>query len=79
VRRSTSTSKLGGASRVQVVLEGDDCKPHERAYRFLQFEMLQAIANDPALTQCGVSYFDTLNIRHNGTCWVAVAEATAGG
>lgn len=79
MNRSTSSTKLGSQTRTQVVLETDECKPTERTYRFLQFELLRAIADDPALTQCGLAYFDTLTIRHNGKCWIAVAEATTGG
>lgn len=76
MRRSTSTSRLGNASRIQVIIESDDCKPTDRTYRFLQFETLQAIASDPSLTQCGATHFDNLVYRHNGQCWVAIAEAT---
>ena len=79
MNRSTSSTTVGNVKRTQVVLESDECKPTDRAYRFLQFELLRAIADDPTLTQCGLSYFDTLQIRHNGKCWVAVAESTSGG
>ncbi len=77
MKKSQSISKLGnGMTRTQVVLETEDCKTTDQTSRFLQFELLRAIADDASLTQCGTSYFDSLSVRHNGKCWVAVAEAT---
>ena len=75
--RTQSTAKIGTMTRTQVVLQSDPCKPSDRAYRFLKFEMLRAIADDPSLTQCGMADWTTLTISHNGNHWTAVAEAEA--
>jgi hypothetical protein len=57
-------------------METEECSSDEPAkYIYQQHYLLETISLDPALTYCGLAPFETLKIYHNGTAWVADAEA----
>ncbi|WNM70280.1 hypothetical protein [Myxococcus phage Mx1] len=61
--------------RHRVVVESDECIANTQHSRFIQFELLQGVASDPALTACGPSVFQTMKMYHDGSKWVVECEA----
>lgn len=66
-----------GEDRVRYVtmLESDICTLGTQMARFLQFELLRTVANDPAISACGLNDFQKLKMSHDGMRWVIEAEA----
>lgn len=76
MRRSQKILPIGAdLIRVVVRLETDDAPPNSPLYRYHQFHLLRTLAEQPDLTNCGLSAFQKLTIHHNGERWIAEAEA----
>jgi hypothetical protein len=45
--------------------------------RMRQYQFLSELIGQWQLLACGLQMFESLKVYHNGTCWVAEAEATA--
>lgn len=65
----------GDKTLYRVVLESDECYLNTPECRFIQFELLRYIAEDPATTACGFNDFRKLTMWHDGTKWIVEAEA----
>lgn len=70
-----STNLGGGQTRYTTRLEGDDCALGTQEYKFLQWELLRQIVDQPDLVQCGFLPYEKLKVFHTGQHWVAEAEA----
>ena len=53
----------------------DPCRIGAPESKIRQYQLLQAIAEMPDLTTCATESFQTLHVYHDGTAWVAEAEA----
>lgn len=78
MRRSISSVRISeNQVRYRTKLEGDDCPPDTYESRMQQSRLIEAIHDQPGLVACGVHPFQRLTIRHDGTRWIAEAEALA--
>lgn len=76
IRRLTTRVNVDDThAQFRVHLETDDCPPRgpEGTARF--FHILRTMVDNPAMTQCGPSWPDTVTVRHDGTRWVADLQA----
>lgn len=62
-------------TRSRVTIHSDPCPPNTQLARIMQFDLLRMMSQDPALTQCGGSDFQTLSMVHDGGKWIVVLEA----
>ena len=77
MKKTLHRSDLGGGlEQVSLEYRSGPCAHGSTESRREQIELLQQIANTPMLHNCGGSPFATLDMRHNGECWVVVLEAT---
>lgn len=61
--------------RVRLLMETEECAKDTPRSRFLKFEILRYIADDPGFSACGNQDFDTMNMYHDGFKWIVVCEA----
>ncbi len=61
--------------RVRLTMETDECPKEGPLSRFIKFELLRYIAEDPQVSACGHSDFDTMNMYHDGFKWIVICEA----
>jgi hypothetical protein len=75
--RSVRNINLGqGQERIQVRIETVPCEWGTAICRERRQHLLESLANDSMLLQCGDQDFKKLSITHNGERWVVEAEAT---
>lgn len=65
-----------GRVRYHVTVTDDNTDEGERAL-WRRWDFLRLLADTPHLLACGPVQFEQLTVRHDGTRWVAMAEATA--
>lgn len=76
ISRDQKKTYIGpGQVRYRVVVTGDPCLAGSHEAKILFYMMLQQIANEPHLLQCGFSVPQRVSITHNGTSWQVEAEA----
>ena len=76
MKKTVHRSDLGGGlEQVSLEYRSAPCAHGSPESRREQIELLQQIANTPMLHNCGGSPFATLDMRHDGDCWVLVLEA----
>jgi hypothetical protein len=77
-RSPLTETRIGeNQTRYRVTLFSDPCPAGTQLARFLQFELLRTIANDPSVTACGTTDFQTMTMNHDGEKWVVICEAIA--
>ena len=69
------TQLAPGLVRYRVIVTGEECPPNTNEARAHQGMFLSWLAENQHMTVCGYEPFRRLVITHNGTCWVAEAEA----
>jgi hypothetical protein len=74
--RHLKTINQGDVTLYRVLIESEDCEWGTQHCKYVQFELLGYIANDPSVSACGYSEFKKLTMLHNGTKWIVEAEAT---
>lgn len=74
-RETTSVDIDSHQVRWMLKLEDDPSEQGSDFAKRRQYEFLQAIAEQPQLTFCGLERFEKLTISHNGTAWQAVGIA----
>ena len=76
-RKLTRVVIAPGLVRYSVRLTGDDCPQGTHEAKVQQYNFIQWLANNMPLLDCGPEKFESLSIRHNGTCWEANAQSEA--
>lgn len=76
-RQVTRVVIAPGLVRYTVRVTGEDCPPGTHEAKVRQFDFMQWLAGNMPLLDCGPSKFETLSIRHNGTCWEVTVQAEA--
>ncbi len=74
-RKVTRVVIAPGSVRYSVRVTGEECTKGTHHAKVEQFHFIQWIANNMHLVDCGPEKFESLSIRHNGTCWEANAQA----
>ena len=75
MERHLKTIELGKETLYRLTLESEPCVLGTQKCRFVQFELLRYIAEDPAVTACGTSDFHRMTMKHDGSHWIVEAEA----
>lgn len=76
MKRTVSQSRIDTTEiRYRTVLEGDLCSRVGHDNRVAFNEMFRLLYETPDLIACGPGLPSQVNIRYNGKCWVAEAEA----
>lgn len=76
-RKFTRVIIAPGFVRYSVRLTGEDCPQGTQEAKIQQYNFMQWLAGNMPLLDCGTEKFESLSIRHNGTCWEANAQAEA--
>ncbi len=61
--------------RVRLTMETEPCTREGPESRYIKFELLRYIAEDPAVSACGHSDFETMKMYHDGFKWIVECEA----
>lgn len=61
--------------RYKIRLTHDECPKGTHEAMVRQFLFVQWLANNYDLLSCGPSRFETLKVYHDGSSWIAEAEA----
>lgn len=77
MNRRTATQDLGaGRQRTRVTIISDPCEETGQQSLAVRQHLLESIAYQRELTQCGFAPFQKLRLYHSGEAWVVEAEAT---
>jgi hypothetical protein len=77
MKRAISSATVGeGVTRHRVRVEGDACPAGTQLSRLHAYRLLTLLAEVPDVLACGTTSFSKLTVHHDGSRWVAEAEAT---
>ena len=77
MKRLFSRADMGySLERITIEYRSEPCEPGSPECRREQVELLQQVASNTLLHNCGAAPFSSLHMSHNGVCWVLIVEGT---
>lgn len=76
MKRFVSEVKIGEKIRYRTRIEDEESPPGSDEARIRQYDFMRSLLGQWTLVTCGMQMFQTLKVYHDGTRWIAEAEAT---